>query len=617
MLDEPTAALGVSQTHQVLDLVLRLRERGLGVIIISHNIANVFEVADRIVVLRLGRRVETFKASETTHDEIVGAITGSRQNEHARGDSRGPARPRPASGPRPPTAGADGAAHRAARLAARRARAGGHLDRLPVPERQLPQLVQPDEPRAADRAGRHDLDRRRAHPAARGDRPVGRRGQRPRRRRDGGAQRQARLGADPGDRRRPRHRRRDRALNGFFTTRFEIPSFVVTLAGLLAWQGALLLVLGDTGTVNLNDATITGLAGTFYGDVVGWILVVVVVGGFALSGWLERARRRRAGLALPVAAQLRPARGLRRGGRIAASLVLLADRGIPLSGLILVGLCGIGAFITTRTAFGRHVFAIGGNAEATRRAGISVTRVRMIVFISCSTMAAFGGIMAASRLLAVNQSSGGSDLLLLAIAGPGHRRHEPVRRPRLGLGRAARRARDRLDRQRHGPACAGLLRQVHDHRRRPAAGRRDRRRDQKPARARRRGTSARLDHPSGAAASGPDPMQCRARNRLTAATRAPSGGCRSAMRPEPRRERPIRWSTCRSPLERRRRHPPFLPHHRPASPERTRSDADRLHRARRARGGRARRAGRRPAAARQRAADRLGESELRLRLRRR
>jgi len=78
LLDEPTAALGVSQTRQVLDLVLRLKERGLGVIIISHNIANVFEVADRIVVLRLGRRVETFTASETTHDEIVGAITGSR-----------------------------------------------------------------------------------------------------------------------------------------------------------------------------------------------------------------------------------------------------------------------------------------------------------------------------------------------------------------------------------------------------------------------------------------------------------------------------------------------------------------------------------------------------------
>src|SRR6185436_4597515 len=80
-------------------------------------------------------------------------------------------------------------------------------------------------------------------------------------------------------------------LNGFFVTAFSIPSFVVTLAGLLAWQGALLLVLGDTGTINLNDDTITGLAGTFYGDAVGWALVVVVVGSYAISGWLERTRR--------------------------------------------------------------------------------------------------------------------------------------------------------------------------------------------------------------------------------------------------------------------------------------------------------------------------------------
>jgi hypothetical protein len=75
-------------------------------------------------------------------------------------------------------------------------------------------------------------------------------------------------------------------------------------------------------------------------------------------------------------------------------------------------------YVTTRTRFGRHIFAVGGNAEAARRAGISIRRVRVAVFMLASTMAAVGGIMAASRLLAVNQSSGGSDLLLLAIAGP-------------------------------------------------------------------------------------------------------------------------------------------------------------------------------------------------------
>jgi D-xylose transport system ATP-binding protein len=79
LLDEPTAALGVAQTVQVLDLVHRLRDRGLGVVVISHNLANVFEVADRIVVLRMGKRVATFDAKNTNHDEVVAAITGARE----------------------------------------------------------------------------------------------------------------------------------------------------------------------------------------------------------------------------------------------------------------------------------------------------------------------------------------------------------------------------------------------------------------------------------------------------------------------------------------------------------------------------------------------------------
>ena len=74
--------------------------------------------------------------------------------------------------------------------------------------------------------------------------------------------------------------------------------------------------------------------------------------------------------------------------------------------------------LTTKTRFGRHIYAVGGNAEAARRAGIRVARVRTIVFVLASTLAAAGGILAASRLLAVNQSSGSGDLLLLAIAGP-------------------------------------------------------------------------------------------------------------------------------------------------------------------------------------------------------
>jgi D-xylose transport system ATP-binding protein len=79
MLDEPTAALGVAQTRQVLDLILRLKERGLGVVLISHNMADVMEVADRIIVLRLGRRVATFDQKGFTHDQVVAAITGARE----------------------------------------------------------------------------------------------------------------------------------------------------------------------------------------------------------------------------------------------------------------------------------------------------------------------------------------------------------------------------------------------------------------------------------------------------------------------------------------------------------------------------------------------------------
>jgi D-xylose transport system ATP-binding protein len=89
LLDEPTAALGVAQTRQVLDLIMRLREQGLGVVVISHNLADVFEVADRIVVLRLGRRIASFDAPTVRRDEVVAAITGAGTDGAAAAD--GPA----------------------------------------------------------------------------------------------------------------------------------------------------------------------------------------------------------------------------------------------------------------------------------------------------------------------------------------------------------------------------------------------------------------------------------------------------------------------------------------------------------------------------------------------
>jgi D-xylose transport system permease protein len=205
---------------------------------------------------------------------------------------------------------------------------------------------------------------------------------------------------------------------GTVFTRFAIPSFVVTLAGLLAWPGAQLEVLGETGTVNVTDSVVTGLTSTFYSDTFGWILAFVAIGVVAAFTLLSRQRRVSAGLSAPPLGSLVLRIVLVAAAVLVATWILNDDRGIPLAALILVGFVLLFYYITTKTTFGRHIFAVGGNAEAARRAGIAVTRVRVIVFMIASTMAAIGGIMAASRLLAVNQSSGAGDFLLLAIAAP-------------------------------------------------------------------------------------------------------------------------------------------------------------------------------------------------------
>jgi D-xylose transport system permease protein len=203
---------------------------------------------------------------------------------------------------------------------------------------------------------------------------------------------------------------------GFFFTRFRIPSFVVTLAGLLTWFGAQLHVLGETGTINLTDPSIDQLAGKFFDPTFGWILAVAVAA--VLGADVIIRRRRRANAGLPSTGWL---------GDVAkfvviavvifgATAILASDRGVPLALLILLGFIIGFDIITTRTRFGRHIFAVGGNAEAARRAGISVNSIRIAVFALSGTMAAAGGIMGASRLLAVNYSSGTGDILLNAIA---------------------------------------------------------------------------------------------------------------------------------------------------------------------------------------------------------
>ena len=206
--------------------------------------------------------------------------------------------------------------------------------------------------------------------------------------------------------------------NGFMITRFRIPSFVVTLAGSLTWVGVQLLVLGETGTINLGDNFITKLTSTFFPPLIGWAVAALAIALTAAFAFLGRMGRQRSGLPVEPIRSLFVRIGIIAAAFIALILVVNQDRGLPLVVCIVFALVLAFAYVTERTRFGRHVFAVGGNAEAARRAGIKIDHVRIMVFTLGSTLAAAGGVLAASRLMAVNQSSGSSDLLLMAIAGP-------------------------------------------------------------------------------------------------------------------------------------------------------------------------------------------------------
>jgi D-xylose transport system permease protein len=206
------------------------------------------------------------------------------------------------------------------------------------------------------------------------------------------------------------------AFQGAWFALIGVPSFVVTLAGFLAWQGVQLRVLGSTGTVNVFEPHIGTIAQSFLPDPWGWALGMAAAGLFILALWMTRVRRGRAGLATTpnVVAAARSILVL--GIGVAAVEILNRFNGVPTAGVILFGLVVLFSFVTGRTRFGRYIFAVGGNAEAARRAGISVARVRIIVFTLAGVMAAIGGIIFVSRLTAASTQTGGGTFLLEAIA---------------------------------------------------------------------------------------------------------------------------------------------------------------------------------------------------------
>jgi D-xylose transport system permease protein len=205
-------------------------------------------------------------------------------------------------------------------------------------------------------------------------------------------------------------------LQGLIITKVGVPSFVVTLAGLLGWNGVVLLLIGSKGTVILQNDFVIGLANDFMAPGLAWILAALMVALYAASQLAKLRTRRRANLAVdPV-----PIVALRIGALAVALFAVVAianqDRGIPYV-LILVGaLFVFWTYVLSRTRFGRHIYAVGGNQEGARRAGINVDRVKIACFAICSLMAAMGGIILASRLRSVDTNAGGGQVLLYSIA---------------------------------------------------------------------------------------------------------------------------------------------------------------------------------------------------------
>ena len=212
-------------------------------------------------------------------------------------------------------------------------------------------------------------------------------------------------------------------LNGLIITVIGLPSFIVTLAGLLAWNGVMLIILGNGGTVPINDDMINTLANGLLSPLASWIIVLVIMAVFIVDLLIiDRRKRRSLNVAPPPTILL-----LKIGGVILAGVfvVLICNvnrgrlvpiRGVPWVVLIVIGFATLWTTVLNRTAFGTHIYAIGGNAEATRRAGVAVNRIRVFVFMISGFMGSVAGIIYASRLRSVSTNLDGGTLVLYCIA---------------------------------------------------------------------------------------------------------------------------------------------------------------------------------------------------------
>ena len=215
------------------------------------------------------------------------------------------------------------------------------------------------------------------------------------------------------------------AVIGYLVAQLKIPSFVVTLATFLAFQGLLLLLVGEGGTIRIEDPVILAVENKNLSVSYSWIFFLLTAGAYLLSGLLKFRKRKKAGLVdnlfklwviktfvlIAIGTLATWALTVERSNN--PDLVSL--RGIPyVVPVILVLLVGA-TFVLSRTSFGLHIYAVGGNAEAARRAGINVKMVRITAFMICTGFAAVAGMIFVSRANSISPTTGGSSTLLYAV----------------------------------------------------------------------------------------------------------------------------------------------------------------------------------------------------------
>lgn len=231
-------------------------------------------------------------------------------------------------------------------------------------------------------------------------------------------------------------------LIGLLVARLGIPSFVVTLAAFLGLQGVMLLIIGDGGTIPIQSDVLLAIMNKNMPVWAGWLLWVIVSAGYALVSLRAIMNRRKVGLpststsvwaakVLSIAVLLGIAvfllnqqRQILRPGKVVCEKIgppnepigcIPVIQGVPWAVLVVLVLLVVLTFVLGRTAFGRHIYAVGGNSEAARRAGISVSGIKIACFMICSFLAAIAGILLASRDNSVSPTTGGAQTLLYAV----------------------------------------------------------------------------------------------------------------------------------------------------------------------------------------------------------